>query len=153
MRILVYFLLFDALVFTVWLFQTILVLWYKFIGCHIQVRRGANAAEIYSLAFSSTAQWLAVSSDKGTVHVFSLKVNSSIPEQEKSQSSSNSDAAITPSSSSRSFIKLKGIFFNQSISFQFLAYNLSYHLFLSMICSQNHNTNCICSQIQTSSYI
>ncbi|KAG5044058.1 hypothetical protein AAZX31_03G191900 [Glycine max] len=74
-----------------------------------EVRRGANAAEIYSLAFSSTAQWLAVSSDKGTVHVFSLKVNSSIPEQEKSQSSSNSDAAITPSSSSRSFIKLKGV--------------------------------------------
>ncbi|KAJ1412637.1 WD40/YVTN repeat-like-containing domain superfamily [Sesbania bispinosa] len=72
-----------------------------------EVRRGANAAEIYSLAFSSTAQWLAVSSDKGTVHVFSLKVNSSIPEHDKSQSSSNSDAAISPSSSSRSFIKFK----------------------------------------------
>ncbi|TKY61801.1 Autophagy-related protein 18a [Spatholobus suberectus] len=74
-----------------------------------EVRRGANAAEIYSLAFSSTAQWLAVSSDKGTVHVFSLKVNSSNPEQEKSQSSSNSDATITPSNSSRSFIKFKGV--------------------------------------------
>ncbi|CAJ1878691.1 unnamed protein product [Sphenostylis stenocarpa] len=74
-----------------------------------EVRRGANAAEIYSLAFSSTAQWLAVSSDKGTVHVFSLKVNSSIGEQEKPQSSSNSDAAITPSNSSRSFTKFKGV--------------------------------------------
>ncbi|KAK7337424.1 hypothetical protein VNO77_17998 [Canavalia gladiata] len=74
-----------------------------------EVRRGANAAEIYSLAFSSTAQWLAVSSDKGTVHVFSLKVNSNIPEHEKTQSSSNSDAAITPSNSSRSFIKFKGV--------------------------------------------
>ncbi|KAL9685504.1 hypothetical protein QQ045_022954 [Rhodiola kirilowii] len=38
-----------------------------------EVRRGADRAEIYSLAFSSTAQWLAVSSDKGTVHVFTLK--------------------------------------------------------------------------------
>nr|KYP71337.1 WD repeat domain phosphoinositide-interacting protein 3 [Cajanus cajan] len=74
-----------------------------------EVRRGANAAEIYSLAFSSTAQWLAVSSDKGTVHVFSLKVNSSIPQNEKSQNSSNSDAAVTPSNSSRSFIKFKGV--------------------------------------------
>ncbi|RHN48929.1 putative transcription factor WD40-like family [Medicago truncatula] len=76
-----------------------------------EVRRGANAAEIYSLAFSSTAQWLAVSSDKGTVHVFSLKVNSSgVPENETSQgSSSSSDAAIVPSSSSRSFIKFKGV--------------------------------------------
>ncbi|KAF7804834.1 autophagy-related protein 18a-like [Senna tora] len=74
-----------------------------------EVRRGANAAEIYSLAFSSTAQWLAVSSDKGTVHVFSLRVNSSGPEHEKSQSTSNSDAAIAPSSSSRSFINFKGV--------------------------------------------
>ncbi|XP_008801064.1 autophagy-related protein 18a-like [Phoenix dactylifera] len=40
-----------------------------------EVRRGADRAEIYSLAFSANMQWLAVSSDKGTVHVFSLKVN------------------------------------------------------------------------------
>lgn len=37
-----------------------------------EVRRGADRAEIYSLAFSPTAEWLAVSSDKGTIHVFSL---------------------------------------------------------------------------------
>ncbi|RDX69033.1 Autophagy-related protein 18a, partial [Mucuna pruriens] len=74
-----------------------------------EVRRGANPAEIYSLAFSSTAQWLAASSDKGTIHVFSLKVSSSVSEHENSLSSSNSDAAITPSSSSRSFIKFKGV--------------------------------------------
>ncbi|MCO5571502.1 hypothetical protein L7F22_025242 [Adiantum nelumboides] len=38
-----------------------------------EVRRGADRAEIYSIAFSSDAQWLASSSDKGTVHVFILK--------------------------------------------------------------------------------
>ncbi|KAF2307260.1 hypothetical protein GH714_025860 [Hevea brasiliensis] len=43
-----------------------------------EVRRGADRAEIYSLAFSSSAQWLAVSSEKGTVHVFSLKVDSGL---------------------------------------------------------------------------
>uniref|UniRef100_A0A2C9VHZ4 Autophagy-related protein 18a n=1 Tax=Manihot esculenta TaxID=3983 RepID=A0A2C9VHZ4_MANES len=43
-----------------------------------EVRRGADRAEIYSLAFSSNAQWLAVSSEKGTVHVFSLKVDSGL---------------------------------------------------------------------------
>ncbi|KAL4579447.1 hypothetical protein LXL04_015595 [Taraxacum kok-saghyz] len=37
-----------------------------------EVRRGANRAEIHSLAFSPTAEWLAVSSDKGTIHVFSI---------------------------------------------------------------------------------
>ncbi|KAH7415080.1 hypothetical protein KP509_14G026400 [Ceratopteris richardii] len=38
-----------------------------------EVRRGAHTAEIYSIAFSPDAQWLALSSDTGTVHVFALK--------------------------------------------------------------------------------
>ncbi|KAL7151222.1 hypothetical protein ABFS83_04G017000 [Erythranthe nasuta] len=66
-----------------------------------EVRRGADRAEIYSLAFSPTAQWLVVSSDKGTVHVFGLKVNSGIVGSERS---SSPDPAAT-SSSSLSFIK------------------------------------------------
>lgn len=39
-----------------------------------ELRRGADPACIYSLAFSrgDVPEWLAVSSDKGTVHVFSL---------------------------------------------------------------------------------
>lgn len=37
-----------------------------------ELRRGAEAAEIQSLAFDFEAAWLAVSSDHGTVHVFSL---------------------------------------------------------------------------------
>lgn len=39
-----------------------------------QVRRGADRADIYSLALSPTVKWLAVSSDKGTVHIFRLRV-------------------------------------------------------------------------------
>lgn len=43
-------------------------------GANLQeVRRGVDRADIYSICFNSTSQWLAVSSDKGTVHVFSLK--------------------------------------------------------------------------------
>ncbi|KAK9806645.1 hypothetical protein WJX73_003819 [Symbiochloris irregularis] len=40
-----------------------------------ELRRGADPACIHSLAFSKGAQpdWLALSSDKGTVHVFSLR--------------------------------------------------------------------------------
>lgn len=38
-----------------------------------QVRRGADRAEIYSLAFNFTTEWLACSSDKGTVHVFKIR--------------------------------------------------------------------------------
>jgi WD40 repeat protein len=37
-----------------------------------ELRRGSDRAEIYSLAFSPTTEWLACSSDKGTIHIFSL---------------------------------------------------------------------------------
>jgi len=37
-----------------------------------ELRRGSDRAEIYCLAFNMTTEWLACSSDKGTVHVFSL---------------------------------------------------------------------------------
>ncbi|XP_023004559.1 autophagy-related protein 18a-like [Cucurbita maxima] len=68
-----------------------------------EVRRGADRAEIYSLAFSSTAQWLAVSSDKGTVHVFSLKFNSGSLQNDMYQN--DSSLSVSPSGSSFSFIK------------------------------------------------
>ncbi|KAK7392022.1 hypothetical protein VNO78_20448 [Psophocarpus tetragonolobus] len=64
-----------------------------------ELRRGADRAEIYSLAFSPTAQWLAVSSDKGTVHVFNLKVPSAI---DTPHSTSHPNP---PAVSSLSFIK------------------------------------------------
>lgn len=41
------------------------------LGC-ADCRRGADRAEIYSICFSPNSQLLACSSDKGTVHVFSL---------------------------------------------------------------------------------
>ncbi|KAE8009542.1 hypothetical protein FH972_005974 [Carpinus fangiana] len=70
-----------------------------------EVRRGADRAEIYSLAFSSTTQWLAVSSDKGTVHIFNLKLNNGSPGTDKSRYAPDSNLAVTQSSSSLSFIK------------------------------------------------
>lgn len=74
------------------------------LGKIMQVRRGADRAEIYSLAFSATAQWLAVSSDKGTIHVFSLKVNPGNVEIERSNSLDRNPSVVAPSSS-LSFIK------------------------------------------------
>lgn len=70
-----------------------------------EVRRGADRAEIYSLAFSSTAQWLAVSSDKGTVHVFSLKVDSGSLGIDRSRSGSEPSLSTSSAISSLSFIK------------------------------------------------
>ncbi|XP_041992364.1 autophagy-related protein 18a-like [Salvia splendens] len=70
-----------------------------------EVRRGADRAEIYSVAFSPTAQWLAVSSDKGTVHVFSLKVNSGNVGSERSNSPPDTNPSATTPGSSLSFMK------------------------------------------------
>ena len=38
-----------------------------------ELRRGAERVDIYSISFNAQSDWLAVSSDKGTVHVFSLR--------------------------------------------------------------------------------
>lgn len=70
-----------------------------------QVRRGADRAEIQSLAFSSAAQWLAVSSDKGTVHVFSLHVDSGALANERPRSPSEPNLSNPSAIPSLSFMK------------------------------------------------
>lgn len=46
-----------------------------------EVRRGSDKAEIYSICFNSSSKLLACSSDKGTIHIFSLeKIDSKIKE-------------------------------------------------------------------------
>ncbi|KAJ6797974.1 putative autophagy-related protein 18a [Iris pallida] len=68
-----------------------------------EVRRGADRAEIYSLAFSENMQWLAVSSDKGTVHVFNLKINLGLTANDKPRPAP--DPIVPAAGSSFSFIK------------------------------------------------
>ena len=77
------------------------ILWIRVGGKHgvQELRRGAEPACIYSLAFSQAAspEWLAVSSDKGTVHIFSLAMAGS----ERTESAQQQPAArngIAPSS-------------------------------------------------------
>ncbi|XP_004304979.1 PREDICTED: autophagy-related protein 18a-like [Fragaria vesca subsp. vesca] len=70
-----------------------------------EVRRGAEKAEIYSLAFSSNAQWLAASSDKGTVHVFCVKVDAGSLGSDGSHSTSEISRSNTSAISSLSYFK------------------------------------------------
>ncbi|XP_062144952.1 autophagy-related protein 18a-like [Alnus glutinosa] len=70
-----------------------------------EVRRGADRAGIYSLAFSATGQWLAASSDKGTVHVFGLNFNTKSPGNDNSQCASGSNLAVTQPRSFRSIVR------------------------------------------------
>ena len=51
-----------------------------------EVRRGKDFAEIYSICFSHNNQFLACSSDRGTIHIFSLdKVNEKIKDLKKKE--------------------------------------------------------------------
>jgi WD40 repeat protein len=40
-----------------------------------EVRRGSDKAEIYSITFDKHSNWIACSSDKGTIHIFKVSGN------------------------------------------------------------------------------
>jgi WD40 repeat protein len=49
-----------------------------------ELRRGTEKAEIYSICFNSTSKFLACSSDRGTIHIFSLStVNEKLGKEQK----------------------------------------------------------------------
>jgi WD40 repeat protein len=55
---------------------TLIRIWDTASGNQLQeMRRGVDQAIIYSVCFSQQSQWLATSSDKGTIHVFKLNEN------------------------------------------------------------------------------
>lgn len=83
-----------------------------------EVRRGAEKAEIYSICFSPSMQWMVVSSDRGTIHTFNLRIqvegeNASSPASDKGagivrQNLTSRDAPASPGpklSSSLSFMR------------------------------------------------
>lgn len=59
-----------------------------------ELRRGADRAEIYSIAFNYNSQWLAVSSDKGTVHVYSLGKDKK-DDKEKKEQDDKTDSSVS----------------------------------------------------------
>ncbi len=60
---------------------TIVRVWDTVTGIMLrELRRGSDRAEIYSLAFNSFNTYLACSSDKGTIHVFSLVRKDDVPD-------------------------------------------------------------------------
>lgn len=72
-----------------------------------EVRRGADRAEIYSICFNYNSQWLAVSSDKGTIHVFSLKSSQSQSSDDKKKDGSGGSTTTTTTTSSSKTSKKK----------------------------------------------
>jgi len=72
---------------------TLIRIWDTVSGEKLQeLRRGADQADIQSLCFSpKTSKWLAVASDKGTVHIFKIK-RPAMGEKIKTRTQSNADA-------------------------------------------------------------
>jgi len=56
-----------------------------------ELRRGADRAEIYSISFNFNSQWLACSSDKGTIHVFSLAKNGEGQSEKEDEAKKNAN--------------------------------------------------------------
>merc|ERR1719158_2499203 len=44
-----------------------------------ELRRGMDPADICSISFSPSSQWLSAASDKGTIHVFTLNLEEPSP--------------------------------------------------------------------------
>jgi WD40 repeat protein len=61
-----------------------------------ELRRGADRAEIFSITFSPTSNYLVVSSDKGTVHVYGLQDATSRVEEQKNAMNRQSSLSFIP---------------------------------------------------------
>jgi len=104
---------------------TIVRVWDTVTGIMLrELRRGSDRAEIYSLAFNSTSTYLACSSDKGTVHVFSL-VAKNAPEtalvtpmsmQSLGQSSTSSGTGATSTEFPKTTDEKNSVFMAKSLN-------------------------------------
>ena len=61
-----------------------------------ELRRGMNAAAITCLTFNKAAEYLACSSDKGTVHIFSLLAKGKQPGHKQRAAASGEEASQPP---------------------------------------------------------
>jgi WD40 repeat protein len=53
-------------------------------GSQIQeVRRGSDHADVYCISFDPISRYLACSSDKGTIHIFSIRADVHLSAQSK----------------------------------------------------------------------
>jgi len=82
-----------------------------------ELRRGGQRAEIYSICFNFNSQWLAVSSDHGTVHVFALDVNSAAEDDKAVEGGEKKQRKSNPKSSLHIFKSVLPKYFGSEWSF------------------------------------
>mmetsp|Transcript_37010 Transcript_37010/g.104485 ORF Transcript_37010/g.104485 Transcript_37010/m.104485 type:complete len:367 (+) Transcript_37010:139-1239(+) len=85
-----------------------------------ELRRGADTACIFSIALSREADWLACSSDKGTIHIFALGANAKrapVLQAQQQQQEQEGDRTAVNTSSALSFLKGFVPYFSSEWSF------------------------------------
>jgi WD40 repeat protein len=108
-----------------------------------ELRRGVDRAEIYSITFSHSGidQWMAVSSDKGTIHVFKLSdgpsANSAISDQ------TSADGGANPKSKLRFMKNVLPAYFSSEWSFA--QYRVADYRCICAFGAQPHTLVIICA--------
>lgn len=80
-----------------------------------ELRRGMDRAEIYCIAFNNASTYLACSSDKGTVHIFSLTEHAAGSEASKYQQQQQQQAANSSAEGDKSSNAVSGLAFMRGI--------------------------------------
>lgn len=90
---------------------TLIRVWDTMTGQLLQeLRRGADRAEIYSMAFNANSSFLAVSSDRGTIHIFNIEEDpSAAQEQAPNYPLSGGGDTTTPTNSKSTFSFLSNV--------------------------------------------
>lgn len=63
--------------------------------CIQELRRGSEYATIYSIAYDIKSQWLACSSDSGTIHIFALKLTEEESDKVKNIQTKNKKSKLS----------------------------------------------------------
>lgn len=87
-----------------------------------ELRRGMDKADIHSISFDSTCSWLACTSDKGTVHIFSLNEAHKLVHKEEDDSEETKSPSKNPKSA---FKFMKGLFSYFKSEWSFAQFRIS----------------------------
>mmetsp|Transcript_27945 Transcript_27945/g.64491 ORF Transcript_27945/g.64491 Transcript_27945/m.64491 type:complete len:412 (-) Transcript_27945:15-1250(-) len=106
-----------------------------------ELRRGADQAEVHSLNFNQTAEWLVAASDKGTVHVFSTQ-----REPVQINDVESTEVQLTPSNAKSSFHRMSRVLpWYFSSQWSFAQFRVPDYRCIAAFCGEPHSIVVLCA--------